>query len=155
VGISWYEAEAYCRWLDSEVGVEPADGDALPADPQTSAWQVRLPTELEWERAARGIDGRVYPWGDAEPTPDRASFGRNAGGTTAVGTYPTGLADSAAADMAGNVWEWCADRSGAARVFRGGSWRGNARVCCSAYRSWYGPGNHNDDLGFRCARVEP
>lgn len=155
VGVSWHEAEAYCRWLGSEVGVEPAGGDAPPANPQTSAWQVRLPTELEWERAARGSDGRVYPWGDAEPAPDRASFERNAGGSTAVGTYPTGLADSGAADMAGNVWEWCADPAGAGGVLRGGSWRDYMRFCRSACRFRLTPEYRSHSLGFRCARVEP
>jgi formylglycine-generating enzyme required for sulfatase activity len=155
VGVSWYEAEAYCRWLDSEVGVQPADDDAAPADPQTSAWQVSLPTELEWERAARGTDGRVYPWGDAEPTSDRVNFKQNAGGTTAVGTYPAGLADSGAADMAGNVWEWCADPVGASRVIRGGAWINYARDCRSAYRGRSEPEDRDYNLGFRCARAEP
>lgn len=113
VGVSGYEADAYCRWLGSEGMVEPARADGPPADARPSVWQVRLPTELEWERAARATDGRVYPWGETEPTSDRANFRRKAGGTTAVGTYPAGLADSGAADMAGNVWEWY--RSGARR----------------------------------------
>ncbi|MGB5735375.1 MAG: SUMF1/EgtB/PvdO family nonheme iron enzyme [Thiohalocapsa sp.] len=153
VGVSWYEAETYCRWLGSEGIAQPADnGDPL-ADAQESIWQVRLPTELEWERMARGNDGRAYPWGDAEPSRDRANCERHAGGTTSVGTYPSGLADSGAADVAGNVWEWCGYSPGIHRVVRGGYWFFDAYNCRCSLRLNFRPPERFHDLGFRCARV--
>ncbi len=102
--VSWDQARGYCAWLDK-----------------------RLPSEAEWEKAARGTDGRRYPWGNEEPTPDRAVFG--GGGVTGdVGTHPRGDGPYGHHDLGGNVWEWVEDvydpyaytRPGAARG-RGGS----------------------------------
>lgn len=158
VGVSWDDANAYCTWLSEH----------QPADPQ-----VRLPTEAEWELAARGEIGRDYPWGSEAPDTTRCNFGRQVGDTTPVGSYPEGATSDGVRDLAGNVWEWVADawadsyqgaptdgsarqssKAGAARVFRGGSWDVRAQRCRSAYRSRFHPVNRDDDLGFRCARAQ-
>ncbi|MEE8187654.1 MAG: SUMF1/EgtB/PvdO family nonheme iron enzyme, partial [Kiloniellales bacterium] len=96
IGLSWYECVAYCRWLSAETGQFH-----------------RLPTEAEWEKGARGDDGRAYPWGN-EFDPDRLN-GRGPGdrqvfASTPVGLYPAGVSPFGLFDCAGNVWEWCATR---------------------------------------------
>lgn len=153
--VSWYEATAFCRWLDAKLR---AKGE-LPEE-----WQVRLPTEQEWEKAARGTDGREYPW--PGPFQDGLANIRETESpleqTSAVGIYPRGASPCGALDMAGNVWEWCAsqydakDRSkNARRVLRGGSWRynrGDAR-CASRYHGH--PDSRSSDIGFRVVCVSP
>ena len=117
VGVAWYEAEAYCRWLGARAGQIGMTVEA--------GYGVRLPTELEWERAARGTDRREYPWGHES----KAAFANTregaSGGTTAVCTYPQGCSASRVWDMAGNAWEWTSSLYSAKDsrpVLRGGSW---------------------------------
>jgi formylglycine-generating enzyme required for sulfatase activity len=81
--VTWYQANEYAQWVGG-----------------------RLPTEAEWEKACRGTDGRIYPWGNATPTSELANFGMNVGDTMPVGSYPDGASPYSALDMAGNVWEW-------------------------------------------------
>jgi formylglycine-generating enzyme required for sulfatase activity len=89
-GVSWHDAMAYCQWLE-DVTRKP----------------YALPSEAEWEKAARGTDGLIYPWGDKPPTDGLCNFGDLNRGTTPVGTYsPQGDSPYGCADMAGNVWEW-------------------------------------------------
>lgn len=157
--VSWYQATAFCRWLDARMREhgQLADG-----------WHVRLPTEQEWEKAARGTDGRDFPWGDfASGRANMDEMSGNAGPhslaqTSAVGIYPEGDSPCAALDMAGNVWEWCAskydpkDASDAApRVLRGGSWNVDRAYCRCACRDGFHPGFPYRDFGFRVCLAPP
>jgi formylglycine-generating enzyme required for sulfatase activity len=146
VGINWYEAEAYCRWLNTQIISIPP------------GYVVRLPNEEEWERAARGTQGWEYPWGDEflrhaantwEAAPHSSS---GLGGTTAVCTYPQGVSPVGAWDMSGNVWEWTSvwyDEDHRYRVVRGGSWIGYQWFARASFCNWSIPLTFNDDLGFR------
>jgi len=152
VNVSWRDAVAYCRWLSEQTG-----------------WSFRLLTEAEWEKEARGTEGRQYPWGDDFDAARCNTREGGPGGTTPVGQYPEGAGPYGALDMAGNVWEWCSSlyrpypynsgdgrenqEAGGSRVLRGGSWvnfQDNAR-CAYRYRDH--PGLWLVDVGFRCARV--
>jgi formylglycine-generating enzyme required for sulfatase activity/predicted Ser/Thr protein kinase len=143
VCVIWYEAQAYCEWAGG-----------------------RLPTEAEWEYAARGPQGNKYPWGDDEPTCELAQFSECSGKAASVGSFPDGASWSEALDMAGNVWEWVNDwygeypstdqtnpigpETGDNKVLRGGSWGNFAGDVRSAYRSRGIPHDSNSSDGFRC-----
>jgi formylglycine-generating enzyme required for sulfatase activity len=148
IHVNWEQAAAYCRWVGGS-----------------------LPSEAQWEKAARGTDGRIYPWGNQVPDTTRANF--EGFGTTKVGSFPGGASLYGALDMAGNVWEWVADwyssryyysaskpvqnptgpAKGVYRVVRGGSWyyvNGGFRAagrCGINLPSW-----QDNSIGFRCSR---
>ena len=92
--VSWDDVNEFCRWATE---VLRAAGQSI---------DIRLPSEAEWERAARGTDGRIYPWGNEAPDKARCNFNMDVGDTKPVGNYPTGKSPYGVADMAGNVWEW-------------------------------------------------
>ncbi len=133
VGVSYLEAEAFAKWAGK-----------------------RLPTEQEWEKAARGTDGRPYPWGDTLFDKNKCNYDESGiEGTTPVTRYAKGKSPFGCYDMAGNVWEWCAswyDNSKDLRLLRGGSWSDTAVNLRSAYRHWNGPWDRYNYIGFRCAQ---
>ena len=148
VGVSWYEAMAFCKWLSQQL-----------------ERQVMLPSEAQWEKAARGTDGRRYPWG-GDISKEHANY--NETGikvTTTVGMFPQGQSPYKCLDMAGNVWEWTSSlyqeypydakneqedpASGARRVLRGGSFYVDRQVVRCACRDVDAPDFRNDDRGFR------
>lgn len=146
VGISWYEASAYCRWLSRRTGLT-----------------ARLPCAAEWTFAA-SPDGRTYPWGNEAPTTDRANFGRQVEAPSPVGSHPAGAGKFGHQDLAGNVAEWCEDAvdtellrrlAGVGHVLKGGSWRQAAAGTMAAADSDRGfSGRRYDDRGFRVAMVD-
>jgi hypothetical protein len=148
-GVSWYEAMAFCAWLGHKLN--------LP---------IQLPTEWQWERAARGVDGRTYPWGtDYQPGFANINETHYLARTSAVGIYPHGKSPEGVLDLAGNVWEWCLneyskpDRTQKAgtgsRVLRGGSWDLNQDVARAEFRYNYHPRARYNDFGFRVVVLSP
>lgn len=147
--VNWYQAVAFCRWFSWRLG-GVYDLDRI------SEWAVRLPTEQEWEKAARGRDSRVYPYGDEFDTAKGNSWKTRIGQTSAVGLFPDGASPYGVLDMSGNVWEWCMtayDASGdAARVVRGGAWDDNVygAGACARINFYFGNARYRDlVVGFR------
>lgn len=155
VGVNWYDAHAYCEWRGS-----------------------RLPTEAEWERAAKGPEGHHYPWGH-EIDPTKANYGQHVGKTQPVDSYPQGVSGYGVFNMAGNVFEWVSDwydpqyyqvspamnpqgpvtgfnfaNQGPVKVLKGGSWLAPQTSLHTSHRFWNQPENNSYGvgLGFRCAK---
>ena len=157
--VDWYESVAYTRWLSAVLGLEES--------------AIRLPTEQEWEKAARGTNGLIYPWGNNY----RSGFcnidekSRNdgkwyLGQTTSVGLYPHGSSPYGVQDLAGMVWEWClndynnphsthADNRYYSCVLRGGSWFNLKSLAHAVYRYWSNPVIRGHDWGFRVLSSDP
>ena len=152
VGVSWHDADGYCRWAGR-----------------------RLPTEAEWERAARDVDQRKYPWGSNEPAAAHARFAISATtapypeGISKVGSHPDGASAAGIHDLAGNAAEWVRDwfapgisraqtrnpqgpDHGTGRVVRGGGWMDPAARITTTKRMYLDPDQRAADIGFRCAR---
>jgi formylglycine-generating enzyme required for sulfatase activity len=136
--VTWSEARAYCAWRDA-----------------------RLPTEAEWEKAARGSDGRIFPWGDEPATCELADYTRCDRPRSAAGSFVKGKSPYGVLDMAGGVDEWVADEYVPDRTKPAASGKGQRVARGGAYDPWHirstarsalDPGHHGDDLGFRCAR---
>jgi len=149
VNVSWFDAVAYCAWLSEKTGKS-----------------YHLPTEAEWEKAARGEDGRVYVWGDEWDETKANSMEGEAGDTTPVGHYsPDGDSPYGCADMAGNVWEWChsldrpypynlrdgreAPETDGPRVLRGGAFLDSERLARCASRNGVRSNFRSRSYGFR------
>jgi len=142
VEITWHDALAFCTWAE-----------------------VRLPTEAEWEKAARGTDGRIWPWGNNAPTDKLCNFDGNVGDTTSVGHYPEGKSFYGCLDMAGNVWEWTSTlykgypyksddgredaKAIGTRVLRGGAFNNYENLVRCAGRDNGDPTNRHFNIGFR------
>ena len=155
VGICWHEARAYCAWLSAQTGQA-----------------YRLPTEAEWEAAARGLEGRSYAWfGEFDPVRCNV-FETHVRGTTPIGVFPGGDTPEGLADMSGNVWDWTStayhsypyaadakredpDSAKSRRVVRGGSWNGYRGGARCASRLVAHPGSRRDGVGFRLVCVSP
>lgn len=153
INVSWDNARAFCDWLSEKTGKD-----------------IHLPTEAQWEKAARGTDKRKYPWANSEPTCSEANYYGCFEKTKAVGCHPSGVSPYGVHDMAGNVWEWCSDwyssryyansprnnptgpGSGSGRVGRGGGWFSYPWSLRSTARFRFHPTYRSSNLGFRLAQ---
>lgn len=157
VGVTWFDAQAFAEWIGGS-----------------------LPTEAQWERAARGTQARMYPWGNEPPKArQHANFARRYNKTTPVGQFLEGYSPNGIADLAGNVWEWCLDEYDPAlysqdsnktrrnplnlrfrdvlraRVIRGGAWDVGSAFLRSSLRFKYYPLDSTHTIGFRVVRPSP
>lgn len=157
VGVTWFDAQAFAEWVGGS-----------------------LPTEAQWERAARGAEGRVYPWGSVPPKArQHANFARRYNRPMPVGQFPEGESPNGVADLAGNVWEWCLDEYSPtfyqqhndgtsqnplnlrfrdvlrARVIRGGAWDVGRAFLRSSLRFKFYPLDSTHTIGFRVVRPRP
>ena len=154
IDVCWNDAAAYCEWLSGKIGLK-----------------FKLPTEAQWEKSARGTDGRKYPWGNDEPNENLSNFNSsnlNIGQTHPVGSHPQGASPYGLLDMAGNVLEWCYDwydenyyyikfppknpkgpQSGLYRILRGGGWYFDASQLRCAFRNCHSPFQPHNFVGFR------
>ncbi len=157
VGVTWFDAQAFAEWIGGS-----------------------LPTEAQWERAARGTEGRIYPWGNDPPKARyHANFARRYNRPTPVGQFPNGASPNGIADLAGNVWEWCLDEYNPsfyqqnskdvkrnplnlrfrdvlrARAIRGGAWDVGSAFLRSGLRSKFYPLDSTHTIGFRVVRPSP
>jgi len=171
VYVTWHDALAYCRWLTERLH----NGEGIPAAVRERArregWEVTLPSEAEWEKAARGNDGRTYPWEDGWKDDHANTREAGIGRPSAVGSFPLGKSFYGCLDMAGNVWEWTRSiyaeypypddpkgrekrenlnaRDRETRVLRGGSFFANQRLARGACRANYNPADAIVNLGMR------
>lgn len=157
--VNWYQVLAFCRWLSWRWG----GGYNLD---DITAWAVRLPTEVEWEKAARGRDGREYPYGGEFDAAKGNTSETGIRQTSAVGLFPQGASPYGVEEMSGNVWEWCLTdydkpapdaareniRSSARRVLRGGSWGDNHDLARASFRVNSVPISRLNNVGFRVCR---
>ena len=157
VGVTWFDAQAFAEWIGGS-----------------------LPTEAQWERAARGAEGRTYPWGNTPPKArQHANFARRYNRPIPVGQFPKGESPNGIADLAGNVWEWCLDEYSPtfyqqhnggtfqdplnlrfrdvlrARVIRGGAWDVGRAFLRSSLRFKFYPLDSTHTIGFRVVRPRP
>ncbi len=136
VGISWYDAIDYCKWLSHKTNKD-----------------YRLPTEVQWEKAARGTQGNKYPWGNNEPDINMTNFSQPHSKPAVVGSYSIDInSEYNTMDMAGNVAEWCIDQDNKPMV-KGGSWKDNAAFLHCASRRNFSPDVEREILGFRIVRI--
>ncbi|BBO91149.1 SUMF1/EgtB/PvdO family nonheme iron enzyme [Desulfosarcina ovata] len=155
VFVSWVDANTYCRWLTEKL--------------EHRGLRVTLPTEAQWERAARGLDALSYYWGYVEIDPEKANYNKTGiSSTSPVGCFPKGKSEFGLFDLAGNVWEWCQDwygdyplsredkvrdpigpSMGEYRVIRGGAWNSPDIYCQSVHREYGDPGAKYRHVGFR------
>jgi len=158
--VNWYQAVAFCRWLSWRLG----GGYDLKRIDQ---WKVRLTTELEWERAARGLDGRIYPYGNKFDPAKGNTDETGSGQTSAVGVFPMGASPDGVMDMSGNVWRWCLTPNKSSemvavdidlstddsRPLRGGSWLNAQDDARAVYRVVINPDLRSDLVGLRLVSV--
>lgn len=175
MGITWYEALKYCDWLTERLRGWAGTPEPLATRIRNEGWMVTLPSEAEWEKAARGTDGRLYPWGDKADR-NRANYAdTRIKSTSAVGCFPTGASPYGVEDLSGNVWEWTRSLWGTdftrpayhypyqptdgredvsaprdiRRVVRGGAFSDDLGYMRCASRYWFGPSSWHWHLGFR------
>lgn len=154
VNVSWFDALVFCRWASDMTGKE-----------------VRLPTEAEWEKAARGSDGRLFPWGNTFDAKFLNSAEGKISGTTPADNFSSGISPYGVWDMAGNVWEWVNDwykpdyyaervdvnpqgpETGYYKALRGGAWFSDQQHVRAADRTHFNPENRYDYVGFRVVLI--